>query len=70
MDTVNDTAVFWDESRQYEVEDIPPLPAHNGKAAEIFDKYNAGIEPLDNWATEDLVELVELLDQELQSRAP
>lgn len=34
----------------------------------IIDRYNAGVEPLENWATADIVEAVRLLDAELQRR--
>jgi hypothetical protein len=33
-----------------------------------MDRYNDGIEPLQNWATEDLVELETLVNAELQDR--
>lgn len=35
---------------------------------DILDRYNTGIDPLENWLTEDLVHVVELIDAELQRR--
>lgn len=37
---------------------------------DLIDKYNQGVEPLDNWTTADLVRMVEAIDEELQQRAP
>jgi hypothetical protein len=37
---------------------------------DIIDLYNQGLEPLENWATADLVRLQLAVDVELQSRAP
>lgn len=36
----------------------------------LLDKYNAGVEPISNWTTEDLVKLIDVVDAELQNRAP
>lgn len=35
----------------------------------IMDDYNSGVEPLENWATGDIVRLINVLDAELQRRA-
>ena len=35
---------------------------------DLLDKYNEGVEPIENWLTEDLVRVVELIDAELQRR--
>lgn len=35
---------------------------------DLVDKYNGGIEPIENWTTRDLCKLVELIDAELQRR--
>ena len=37
---------------------------------ELMDKYNSGIEPLENWTTTDIVKLIDAADTELQNRAP
>jgi hypothetical protein len=37
---------------------------------DLIDKYNQGIEPLENWTTVDLVALIDAVDAELQRRAP
>lgn len=37
---------------------------------ELMDKYNSGIEPLENWTTVDIVKLIDAADTELQNRAP
>lgn len=34
----------------------------------IIDRYNSGVEPLENWTTADIVSAVRLLDAELQRR--
>ncbi len=34
----------------------------------LLDSYNQGIEPLENWTTEDLVKLAVLIDTEIQNR--
>ena len=34
----------------------------------IIDRYNAGVEPLENWTTADIVSAIRLLDAELQAR--
>ena len=34
----------------------------------LLDSYNQGIEPLENWTTEDLVKLATLIDTEIQNR--
>jgi len=34
----------------------------------IIDRYNAGVEPLENWLTADIVNAIRLLDAELQQR--
>lgn len=36
----------------------------------LLDKYNAGVEPISNWTTEDLVKLIDVVDAELQNRTP
>lgn len=36
----------------------------------LMDKYNSGIEPLENWTTADIVALIDAADTELQNRAP
>lgn len=36
----------------------------------ILEKYNSGIEPLQNWTTEDLIALQAAVDGELMDRAP
>lgn len=38
------------------------------KFTDIAQKYTGGIEPLDNWDTEDVVKMIDLLDAELQRR--
>lgn len=40
------------------------------KFDELLDKYNAGVEPLSNWITTDIVALIDAADAELQNRAP
>jgi hypothetical protein len=37
---------------------------------ELMEKYNSGIEPLENWTTADIVKLIDAADTELQNRAP
>lgn len=37
---------------------------------DLLDKYNKGLEPLENWITADLVKLIDAADTELQNRAP
>lgn len=37
---------------------------------DLLDKYNKGLEPLENWITADLVKLIDAADAELQNRAP
>lgn len=37
---------------------------------DLLDKYNKGLEPLENWITSDLVKLIDAADTELQNRAP
>jgi hypothetical protein len=37
---------------------------------DLLDKYNNGVEPLNNWITEDLIKLLDAIDMELQNRAP
>ena len=34
----------------------------------ILDRYNSGVEPLENWLTADIVNAIRLLDAELQAR--
>ncbi len=36
----------------------------------LLERYNSGIEPLENWTTADLVKLIDAADSELQNRAP
>lgn len=36
----------------------------------LMDKYNSGVEPLQNWTTVDIVALIDAADAELQNRAP
>lgn len=36
----------------------------------LMDKYNSGVEPLQNWTTVDIVALIDASDAELQNRAP
>lgn len=43
---------------------------HEDKFDELVQRYNRFIEPLENWATQDIVELIEVLDCELQQRTP
>lgn len=43
---------------------------HEDKFWELVERYNRFIEPLENWATQDIVELIEVLDCELQQRTP
>jgi hypothetical protein len=43
---------------------------HEDKFAELVERYNRFIEPLENWVTEDIVALIEVLDCELQQRVP
>lgn len=43
---------------------------HEDKFGELVERYNRFIEPLENWATQDIVELIEVLDCELQQREP
>lgn len=42
--------------------------SHQETFYEILDKYNAAIEPLENWLAEDIVALIGVLDCELQQR--
>ncbi len=35
---------------------------------QILDEYNSGVEPIENWGTNDIVEMIRLLDAELQRR--
>lgn len=37
---------------------------------DLLDKYNKGLEPLENWTSADLVTLIDAADTELQNRAP
>lgn len=37
---------------------------------DLLDKYNKGLEPLENWTTADIVKLIDAADAELQNRAP
>lgn len=36
----------------------------------LLDFYNDGNEPLENWMTEDLTQLANIIDAELRSREP
>lgn len=40
------------------------------KFDELIDKYSNGLEPLQNWTTEDLIALQTAIDGELMDRAP
>lgn len=40
------------------------------KFDELIDKYSNGLEPLQNWITEDLIALQTAIDGELMDRAP
>jgi hypothetical protein len=43
---------------------------HEHRFTELVERYNHFIEPLENWATADIVALIEVLDCELQQRVP
>lgn len=48
----------------------PSLPPHQLIFDELMDKYNDGMEVLQNWTTPDLIRLSRVVDAELQVRAP
>lgn len=47
---------------------IPDEPLHQEVFDEVMGHYNDGIEPLENWTSEDLLRLRRALDAELQTR--
>jgi hypothetical protein len=53
----------------YDYPRICDVDPHVEVVAELFDKYNDGIEPISEWLTKDLSSLVEALEKELKLRA-
>lgn len=60
----------WDAVDGEELGEAPGLPPHQLIFDELLDKYNDGMEPLENWTTHDLVRLSSVVDAELQVRTP
>jgi hypothetical protein len=46
------------------------IPIHQQEFDELLDQYSQGDEPLENWATRDVVKLAHIADSELQARQP
>lgn len=49
-------------------DELEPTDPHVHEAEDLFSAYEMA--PIDGWATVDLVRLIELVDTELQLRAP
>lgn len=47
---------------------IEDMPHHQIVFDRLLEDYNNGIEPLGNWATDDLIKLLDAVDRELQYR--
>jgi hypothetical protein len=52
-----------------EVEDIQELEYHQLVFDELLSKYSGGMEPLENWGTQDLLTMANAIEAELQNRS-
>ena len=50
-------------------EDIQELEYHQLVFDELLSKYSGGMEPLENWGTQDLLTMANAIEAELQGRA-